>query len=47
MVTGSQNHDIDDDTLLNELPEGWPDIECLMDDCPEGENLEVRSCQAI
>jgi len=25
-----------------ELPEGWPLIEGLMDNCPEGEDSEVR-----
>jgi len=41
MVTAFLNPDIDNDALFMELPEGWPHIESLMDDYPEGEDSEV------
>lgn len=34
MVTAFLNPDIYNDALLMELPEGYPTIEGLMDDCP-------------
>jgi hypothetical protein len=40
VVTAFLNPDVDDDSLLMQLPEGWP--EGLMDECPEGEDSEVR-----
>jgi len=45
VVTAFLNPDINDDALLMELPEGWPHIEGLMDDCPEGEDSRVRVVQ--
>jgi len=33
---------LDNNGLLVELPEGWPHIEGLMHNCPEGEYSEVR-----
>jgi len=41
VVTAFLNPDVDDDALLMELPEGWPHMEGLMDDCPEGEDSAV------
>jgi hypothetical protein len=39
MVTAFLNPDVDDDSLLKQLLEGWP--KGLIDDCPEGEDLVV------
>jgi hypothetical protein len=41
VVTAFLNPDVDDDALLMELPEGWPHMEGLMEDCPEGEDSGV------
>lgn len=42
VVTAFLNPDVDDDTLLLKLPEGWPHIEGLLDDNLEREDSEVR-----
>jgi len=45
VVTAMLNPDVDDVALLMELPEGWPHIVGLMEDCPEGAALRVRVFQ--
>jgi hypothetical protein len=40
VVTAFLNPDVEDDSLLMQLPEAWP--EGLMDECHEGEDSEVR-----